>query len=115
MSRPEHEAAACVLVHAAAFSQAGALEAFRVLDIRREKDVEGRPVLDLREEIPRRAKGQPDLPSGVLLELRRDCRERGLQIGRRGDRQALCRGDLAPQEERREGKDAATGSHQQQD
>ena len=50
-SRPEHEAAGCVLVQAAAFGLARTFEAPRIVDIRREKDVEGGAVLDLREEV----------------------------------------------------------------
>ena len=52
----------------------------------REEQLERGAILDLATEIPRRAEHQPELPAGLLRELRGDVRQRELEVrGRRDD------------------------------
>ena len=68
-ARPQHEAARRVLVQRAALGLTRPFEPPRVVDVRGQKDVEWRAVLDLREEVAGRAEREPDRLSRVLFEL----------------------------------------------
>src|SRR5262245_53255413 len=63
----------------------------RVVDGRRQEQVERRAVLDLREEIPGRPERERDFLPGSLFEPLGHDGKRGLQIGSRCDPQTLGR------------------------
>src|SRR5262249_2860545 len=104
------DAAACVLDERAGLGQPRALEALRVVDVRGEEDVERCAVLNLRGEVAGRSERERHLAAARLLELGGDGGQRGLQIGRGGEREVL-RGRRARHQHEQRREHEESGAH----
>ena len=91
VSGPQHNTTGGVFDDAPRIGEAAALQTPRVIAVGRQKDVEGRAVLDLREEVSGGAERQGDFLPGFLLELRGNRRQHRLQVGRSGNPHGLGR------------------------
>src|SRR5713226_10431207 len=101
LRHPNHDTPHRIVVQRSRLRQSARFHFPRVLHIRRKKQVERRPILDLREKIPTRPVCHIHFVSRLLLKVRRQLSHRELQVRRRGNRDFLAVRSLAAKQNRK--------------